>query len=183
MTTHTATSTTRKSPRRRFAQTMLIVTGATAIGLVALPALTASASPAHPRPAAEAGTPSQPAPQPPLVSYKHTRAFSVTGTAAGMPPTAQSFYAVVGNTGGLVRGFEATGAHQLTTGTYQVDFAQNITGCAYLGTIGLTGSLGASAPGEITVVGRAGDANGVFVQTFNSAGALTNLSFHLGILC
>jgi hypothetical protein len=182
MTEHTATSTTRK-PRRRFAQTMLIVTGATAIGLFALPALTASASPAHPGPAAETGTPQQPAQQPPLVPYKHTGAFSVTGTTAGMPPTAQSFYAVVGNTGGLARGFQATGAHQLATGTYQVDFSQNITGCAYLGTIGLTGSLGASAPGEITVVGRAGDANGVFVQTFNSAGTLTNLSFHLGILC
>jgi hypothetical protein len=179
MTARTATSTTGKPPRRRFAQAMLIVTGATAIGLLTLPALTASASPAHPKPAAEAG----PAPQAPLVPYKHTRAFSVTGTAAGMPPTAQSFYAVVGSTGGLARGFQVTGAHQLATGTYQVDFAQSITGCAYLGTIGLTGSTGTSAAGEITVVGRAGDAKGVFVQTFNSAGALTNLSFHLGILC
>lgn len=183
MTKETAISTTRKSRRRRFAHTMLIVSGATAIGLVALPALTASASPAHPGPAARAGTSRPSASQPPLVPYKHTRAFSVTGTAAGMPPTAQSFYAVVGSTGGLVRGFQATGAHQLATGTYQVDFAQNITGCAFLGTVGLTGSIGASAPGEITVVGRYGDANGVFVQTFNSAGGLANLSFHLGILC
>lgn len=178
MTEHTATSTARKSPRRRFAPMMLIVAGAAAIGLVAFPALTASASPAHARPAD-----SQPAQQPPLAPYKHTKAFSVTGTTAGMPPTAQSFYAVVGGTGGLARGFEATGATQLATGTYQVDFAQNITGCAYLGTIGLTGSLGASGPGTITVVGRAGDANGVFIQTYNSAGALANLSFHLGILC
>lgn len=183
MTSNTAVSTTRKHPRRRFAPTMLIVTGAAAIGLVAFPALTASASPAHPGPAAAAGTAGQPAQQPPLAPFKHTQAFSVTGTTAGMPPTAQSFFAVVGSTGGVAKGFQATGATLLATGTYQVDFTQNITGCAYLGTIGLTGSVGASAPGEITVVGRAGAANGVFVQTFNSAGAPANLAFHLGILC
>src|SRR6202012_3673190 len=97
--TDNAASTTRRHPRGRFARTMIIVTGAAAIGLVALPALTASASPAHSGPAAAAGKSGQPAQQPPLTAFKHTRAFSVTGTSAGMPPTAQSFFAVVGSTG------------------------------------------------------------------------------------
>jgi hypothetical protein len=54
MNTNTTTGTTRKPPRRRLAQTMVIVAGAAATGLLALPALSASASPASAKPAAAA---------------------------------------------------------------------------------------------------------------------------------
>lgn len=177
MTTNTGASTARK-PRRRLAQTMLTLAGAAAIGLVALPALSASAAPAHAKPA-PSHTRTQ---QPPYKPFPHIHA-GTPATAAGMPPTAQALYAVVSNTGGLVRGFQATGAHLLTTGAYEVDFSENISNCAFLGTIGLTGSSGVSPAGEISVVGRAGNADGVYVQTFNSAGTPTNLSYHLGVLC
>jgi hypothetical protein len=157
---------------------MLTLAGAAAIGLVALPALSASAAPAHAKPR-PSHTLTQ---QPPYKAFPHIHG-GVTGTNAGMPPTAQALYAVVNSTGTLARGFGATGAHQLGTGTYEVDFYENVANCAFLGTIGLTGSSLSSPPGEITVVGRSGNANGIFVQTFNSAGTLTNLSYHLGVLC
>jgi len=51
MTTKTATGTTCKRSRWRFAQAMLVVAGAAATGLAAFPALSASASPAHAKPA------------------------------------------------------------------------------------------------------------------------------------
>ncbi|MFY1637147.1 hypothetical protein ACN27F_28395 [Solwaraspora sp. WMMB335] len=106
----------------------------------------------------------------------------VPATSAGMPPTAQAFFAVVNSAGTLVRGFGAVSATRLTTGTYQVVFSHDLTGSAYVGSVGLPGSVGASAPGEITVVGRAGIPNGVFIQTFTSAGALADRGFHLAIL-
>jgi len=106
----------------------------------------------------------------------------VPATTAGMPPTAQAFFAVVSQTGALVRGFGAVSALRLAVGTYQVVFSHSLLGSAFIGTIGLPGSVGASAPGEITVVGRAGIPNGVFVQTFTSAGVLADRGFHLGIL-
>ena len=106
----------------------------------------------------------------------------VPATTSGMPPTAQAFFAVVNAAGGLVRGFGAVSALRLAVGTYQVVFSHDLTGSAYVGSIGLPGSVGASAPGEITVVGRAGIPNGVFIQTYTSAGVLADRGFHLAIL-
>jgi hypothetical protein len=111
---------------------------------------------------------------------------AVSGTPAGMPITAQVLYEVVNSDGTKARGFPVTtAATHLSTGTYQVDFGppRNITGCAFVGSIGLSGSSGTSPPGFITVVGRAGDISGVFVQTFDSAGTLTDLGFHLVVTC
>ncbi len=105
----------------------------------------------------------------------------VPATVAGMPPTAQTFYAVVRSNGTLARGFAAVSALQLGTGTYQVLFAHDITGSVYLGTLGLDGSIGGSPSGEIAVVGRFGAANGVFVQTFDSAGNPADRGFHLSV--
>ncbi|MDG4764981.1 hypothetical protein O7632_12855 [Solwaraspora sp. WMMD406] len=122
--------------------------------------------------------------QPPATKTDRERAgiALVPATGAGMPPTAQTFFAVVNSAGGLVRGFGVVSATRLSTGTYQVVSTHDLTGSAYVGSIGLPGSSGASAPGEITVVGRAGIANGVFIQTFTSAGALADRNFHLAIL-
>ncbi|MEU0157048.1 hypothetical protein [Micromonospora fulviviridis] len=122
--------------------------------------------------------------QPPVSKAEadQARAALVPATSAGLPPTAQSFFAVVEPTGALARGFQAVSATRLGVGTYQVVFSHDLTGSAFVATIGLSGSVGASAPGEITVVGRAGVPNGIFVQTFNSAGALTDLGFHTAVL-
>lgn len=109
---------------------------------------------------------------------------AIIGTTEGMPPTAQLWFAVVNADGTVARGFpiSPTATH-ISTGTYEVDFKTGITACAYNGTIGLSGTSGASVPGLITVVGRAGNPKGIFVQTFNATGALTDLGFHIEVAC
>jgi hypothetical protein len=106
---------------------------------------------------------------------------AVPATFAGMPPTAQTFYAVVNADGSLARGFGVVSTTAFGGGDYEVIFSQDITGSAYIATIGLTGSLGISAPGQVSVVGRFENANGVFVQTSDSTGNPTNLGFHLAV--
>jgi hypothetical protein len=120
--------------------------------------------------------------QPPFVPEEGRVPLVVPATPAGMPPTAQAFFAVVSAAGALVRGFHAVSAAHLGTGVYQVLFGHDITGSAYIGTIGLTGSSAGSPPGQIAVVGRFGAPHGVFVQTFNATGTPTDLAFHLAVL-
>src|SRR5689334_15905257 len=50
----------------------------------------------------------------------------VPATGAGMPPTAQVFYAVVNSPGTLARGFNAIAATRLAVGTYTVTFSHNV---------------------------------------------------------
>lgn len=107
---------------------------------------------------------------------------AVPGTAAGMPPTAQAFFAVVNANGTLARGFGVVSSTRLAVGQYQVVFSHVLTGSAFVGTIGLSGSVGSSPSGEIAVVGRNGVPNGVFVQTFTSAGVAADRGFHLAVL-
>jgi hypothetical protein len=105
----------------------------------------------------------------------------VPATVAGMPPTAQTFFAVVDSNGTLARGFGVVSSTRLAAGQYQVVFSHDLTRSAYVGTLGLSGSQGTSPSGEIAVVGRSGLATGVFVQTFSSAGAASDRGFHLAI--
>ncbi|MDW5329763.1 hypothetical protein [Plantactinospora sp. KLBMP9567] len=106
---------------------------------------------------------------------------AVPATAAGLPATAQGHFAVVNANGTLARGFGAVSSSRLTTGQYQVIFIQNVAASAFTATIGLTGSVGTSPPGEIAVVGRAGVPAGVFVQTWNSSGVPADRAFHLHV--
>ncbi len=95
-------------------------------------------------------------------------------------------WAVVNADGSLARTSVACGtttSAPLGTGSYQVIFPRNITHCAFTASVGLASFSGSTAPGYATVVGRAGTTNGVFIQTFNSAGTLTSLGFHLIVDC
>ena len=110
--------------------------------------------------------------------------------AAGLNAAAEShdgggstLFAVVNADGTLARGQKAVSAARLSTGQYEVVFRKDVRKCAYVGTIGLSGSSGSSLPGEITVVGRSGNDRGVFVTTHSSAGAFADLGFHLAVLC
>jgi hypothetical protein len=94
-----------------------------------------------------------------------------------------TLFAVVNPDGSLARGFGAVSSQRLAAGQYEVVFNRNVTGCAYIATIGLSGSSGASPSGEITVVGRAGNANGVFLTTTDSAGNFADRGFHLAVHC
>ena len=96
---------------------------------------------------------------------------------------AGTMFAVVNANGTLARGAKAVSATRLGTGSYEVIFRKDVRKCAYVATIGLSGSAGSSLPGEITVVGRSGNDRGVFVTTHSSAGASADLGFHLAVLC
>ncbi|WP_422771205.1 hypothetical protein ACN28C_31975 [Plantactinospora sp. WMMC1484] len=106
---------------------------------------------------------------------------AVPATAAGLPATAQGHFAVVNANGTLARGFGVVSSSRITTGQYQVVFIQPVARSAFIATLGLTGSVGGSPPGEIAVVGRAGNPAGVFVQTWNSSGVPADRSFHLHV--
>jgi hypothetical protein len=94
---------------------------------------------------------------------------------------ASTVYAVVNADGTLARGFRAASAQRLGLGNYEVVFKRDVTNAAYVASIGLAGSIGAANPGEITVVGRNGNAKGVFVTTHSSAGAPADAGFHLAV--
>ena len=70
----------------------------------------------------------------------------------------------------------------LGTGTYEVDFGRNISGCAFVSTQG-EGSIG-GAGGAITgVTDRSGNNEAVFATTRNTAGTLANTAFQLVVVC
>ncbi|MEH1014537.1 hypothetical protein V6U90_15680 [Micromonospora sp. CPCC 206060] len=109
------------------------------------------------------------------------RAAMKSPSVNALPTSARTSTAVVSSGGVLFRGLNVVSALRLTTGQYQVIFDHDVSRGSFQGTIGLTGSVGISPPGEIAVVGRTGIPNGVFVQTWNSAGARADLSFHLAV--
>jgi hypothetical protein len=94
-----------------------------------------------------------------------------------------TLFAVVNANGTLARGFRAVSSQRFAVGRYAVNFNRNVRGCAYVATIGLSGSVGFSLPGQISVVGLFSNANGVFIAVSNSAGADADLGFHLAVHC
>jgi hypothetical protein len=87
-----------------------------------------------------------------------------------------------GAAGTISRGYLATGATRLGPGLYEVIFASDVTSCAYTASLGDLGA-GSAPSGEISLASRSGNANGVFVATYNSAGTLTDRNFHLKVKC
>lgn len=93
-------------------------------------------------------------------------------------------WAVVdGTTGNLDRGNGVTLTNKSDTGDYQVRFNKNVRGCVYVATIGLPGSLGVELPGQIGVAGENASVNGVWIDTYDSAGNESDRSFHLLVDC
>lgn len=101
------------------------------------------------------------------------------------PATAgSSFTAVVNSKARLVRGTGATGALRPDgKGTTEIDFTNDVSGCAFVATVGETGSDGFEPASFITVVGRSGTPQGVYVETYSLKGKLANLPFHLDVGC
>jgi hypothetical protein len=110
----------------------------------------------------------------------------VAGTAAGMPATAQVWYAVVNADGTLARAFPSgTSSSKIAgfDGSYEILFRQDLTGCSYTATIGNAGA-GNPAHGSIVVAARAGNAKGVFVETRDTqSGPTVDHPFHLQVAC
>jgi hypothetical protein len=91
-------------------------------------------------------------------------------------------WAVIDTNGSLVRGGGVDSATRASTGAYHIVFKQNVSKCAYLATIGRTGAEVAE-PGEIGTGGLPETVKGVWVRTRDSAGNVSDRSFHIGIIC
>ena len=115
--------------------------------------------------------------------------------AGGLPALAkkvkdlqgQNNWAVVeGDNGNVVRQFSSagpiTGSHTIGTGLYAVTFSKDVSGCAFVATLG---SVSTNAPtiGMIGVTADSGDPNSVVVQTTDKTGTLADASFHLYVSC
>ena len=116
-----------------------------------------------------------------------TKAYNVGHAAPkGVHTTATgvSGWAVVDAGGTFARKLNAKTVSQDDTGSYIVGFNSNIRGCAYSGNVMLSGDTGVSDPGYVTFVGANGNSKGVYVQTFDATGNLSNgLGFSLIVTC
>jgi hypothetical protein len=121
-------------------------------------------------------------------------AFAAGGAAANTPTTSglispasstpcAGCFAVVDGSGGFVRGKGTVSVTHLSTGTYDIRFNKPIGKCAWTATVGLATFGGSAGPAEVTLAGRAGTKNGIFLQTFNGSGVATDEPFHLLISC
>lgn len=88
-------------------------------------------------------------------------------------------WAVVDLNGSLVRGSRVTGVTKLGVGQYEVAFNRNVSGCAYVAT---TTNAYSQALGIFTAGGRF-SSNGVYVETKNQGGGLTDGPFNLVVAC
>ena len=87
-------------------------------------------------------------------------------------------WATVNAAGTLVGDVGATSAGKLGTGNYEVIFGTNVSQCAYQATVS-DSTVGA----EIGAQPRTGNANGVFITSWSSAGAPADKPFHLLVVC
>jgi hypothetical protein len=97
-------------------------------------------------------------------------------------PTAVAMYASILATGAISRGYFVTSSQNLGTGTYETIFNRDITACGFQATIGNPGS-GVAVSGQISIQQRAGNANGVFVETRDSAGTVSNRPYYVTVNC
>jgi hypothetical protein len=92
-------------------------------------------------------------------------------------------WAVVNAGGALVRGSNGASVAKLGTGRFEVTFAKNVANCAYTATIGDTGNALQYYPGEVFTAGGHASAKGVYVETKNPGGGLSDYPFHLSASC
>ena len=72
---------------------------------------------------------------------------------------------------------------KLGVGQYEVRLPADVSYCAYTATIGDTGNQLQYYPGEVFTAGGRLSSRGVFVETENPGGGLTDYPFHLNVGC
>lgn len=97
--------------------------------------------------------------------------------------TAGPLWAVVNPDISLARGAGVVSVSKQDEGQVAVVFFKDVSQCAYTANVGFAGSNGVPADGAVTVVGLNGVPNGVYVTTYNQAGAATDSGFHLLVTC
>lgn len=120
----------------------------------------------------------------PLAHSGHFRPMLVVPSPPGADGTLGMaiLSSVVKSDGTIFRSAGATAATQLATGEYEVDFDRDVSGCAYISTVG-SATAGAVDRGQSDVAPRVGNPNGVYVETLDSGGNYYSLPFHLIVFC
>jgi hypothetical protein len=110
-----------------------------------------------------------------------TRVFAVFATMVGWAhvASAANLFANVSKTGTLTGGSGVTGVTKLGPGQYEVTFTSNVSACAYVAT---TANAYSQAIQAYTAGGHLGP-NGVYVETKNQGGGLTDGPFGLVVVC
>ena len=85
-------------------------------------------------------------------------------------------WAEITSSGGEVRGSRVVSVTHIGTGTYQVDFDRNVSGCAYNATSYFFGTT-------MEVEPRSGDANGVFLAAADYNGTGVDTYFYVTVTC
>jgi len=108
-------------------------------------------------------------------------AADIAGAFALKPnrPIKHGFFAVVDINGILIHGSHVSSVIHLGPGRYEVTFTSNVSQCAYVAT---TNNAYSQAIQVFTAGGHLG-ANGVYVETKNQGGGLTDGPFNLVVTC
>lgn len=99
------------------------------------------------------------------------------------PAPCDGCWGVINSNGTVRRDKGVVASSRLGVGIYDVRFSASIARCVWILTQGDGVFANVPPPGEIVVTGRAGTTNGLFIQTFNSAGVLTDRNFHALVKC
>jgi len=108
-------------------------------------------------------------------------AAALPATLGAVPVQAASsnLFASVTASGTLAHGNGVTGVTHLGTGQYEVTFSANVGSCAYVAT-----TINAFSQAlQVFTAGGHSSANGVFVETKNQGGGLTDGPFNLAVDC
>jgi hypothetical protein len=90
-----------------------------------------------------------------------------------------NLFAVVNAGGGLAAGNGVANVAHPGPGRYEVTFTQNVSGCAYVATT----KNASSQALQVFTAGGHNSPQGVYVETKNQGGGLTNGTFHLVVDC
>jgi hypothetical protein len=111
-----------------------------------------------------------------MLSWGIARA-TIPATSAGMPPTAQTMWAVVNSDGTKARAFpSAVTSVRGGAGVYVVTFPHDVTGCAFVATI-------SASPPQATVTATSVGTTRAGVRIQNMAGTNIDNAFNLAVHC
>lgn len=83
----------------------------------------------------------------------------------------------------LARGAGVVSVSKQDEGQSAVLFDRDVSQCAYTANVGFAGDTGVPDDGAVTVVGLNGEPNGVYIATYDQAGASVDSGFHLVVTC
>ncbi|HEV2239906.1 MAG TPA: hypothetical protein VGR98_02585 [Streptosporangiaceae bacterium] len=106
-------------------------------------------------------------------------AVPAAASAAPAQPTSGNLFASITGSGTLAHGNRVTSVTHLSTGRYEVRFATDVRRCAYVAT---TINAHSQALQVFTAGGHLSE-NGVYVETKNQGGGLTDGPFNLAVDC